>query len=845
MNSRKKMISRQTELVKNGNPAEPGKEDESSSAGLAIQGWKKWFLRGCLAILTPCIFLLLLEGGLRLAGYGYPSSCFLKKEAGGRTFFIENSKFELRFFPPALLRIPSSYTIPDHKDSNTYRIFVIGSSVAAGFPQPAYGFSRILEVILKAKHPERNFEIVNTATTAINSHVDLPIVEEAAKHQPNLFIIYDGHNEVLGPFGPETVFVPYSRNLAVIRSAIFVKSTRIGQLLNNARLLVTKEKVPLEWHGMEMVIGNRLLRDDPRLQVVYSHFKSNLTDMCQAASRSGAKVVFATLGTNLKDSAPFASVHRANLTEEQRRQWEQLYQRGVDAELEKKYAKARDFYLAAARIDDQFADLQFRLARSYLSLQDYASASQHYVEARDDDALRFRADSQINQVIRDVAASQQANGVSLVDMEKIIPARSAQGVPGADFFYDHVHFNFDGNYLLAEKIGEQIDLLLSGSVKDSISEAECAKRLAFTDWDQGQIAKDLLPMLRQVPFTSQLNHDEQISRLKQRMQELLAKGPPEVVSSSRLMYEQALRGVENDWMLRNQYGILLADTGDAAKAAEQFRQVLSLLPFRSWPHVALAQALAKSGDPEAKKEYQEALRLDPDSRNAHLGLGALFLAEDNPTQASIQYQAALSMNPEDAKALVGEGYVWFMQGKDTQAAETYEHALRNSPSMIEAHYRLGELLLRQGATEKAVSQLREAVQLDFAYVDAHVKLGEAYEAQSEPELALEQYITAAAVDPDQLQRYYGLVANLLNRTGRHGAAELALGDAFSTQHKWNEAAAHYAEAVRTTPEVAEFHLRLATALHNLGRDSQARAELSTALRLDPSVTRKTRSERPN
>jgi len=844
MNSHKKMNSRTTDRPKTRN-AEPIDEDKPSAAGLAIQGWRKWSLRACLAILTPCIFLLLIEGGLRLAGYGYPSSCFLKKEAGGRTFFIENSKFELRFFPPALLRIPSSYTIPDPKDSNVYRIFVIGSSAAAGYPQPAYGFSRILEVILKAKYPEKHFEIVNTATTAINSNVDLPIVEEAAMHQPDLFIIYDGHNEVLGPFGPETVFVPYSRSLTAIRSTIFVKSTKIGQLLNNARLLVTKEKVPLEWRGMEMVIGNRLPRNDPRLQVVYSHFQSNLTDMCQAASRSGAKVILATLGTNLKDSAPFASVHRGNLPEEQRRRWEQLYQHGVDAELEHKYAEARDSYLDAAKIDDQFADLQFRLARSYLSLQDYPSALQHYVAARDDDALRFRADSQINQVIRDVALSQQANGVSLIDVEKIIPTRATQGVPGADLFYDHVHFNFSGNYLLAENISEQIDHLLSGSVKSTISEEECAKRLAFTDWDQGQIAKDLLPMLRQVPFTSQLDHEAQISSLMRRMQELLSKGPPQIVSSSRLMYEQALQGADNDWMLRNQYGILLADTSDAPKAVDQFRKVLALLPYRSWPHVALAQALAKSGEPGAKNEYQEALRLDPDSRNAHLGLGALFLAEGDPAQASIEYQAALRVNPEDAKALVGEGYVWFTQGKDTQAGDAYEHALRNSPSMVEAHYRLGELLLRQGATEKAVSHLREAVQLDFAYVDAHVKLGEAYEAQSEPELALEQYITAAAVDPDQLQRYYGLVANLLNRTGRHGAAELALGDAFSTQHKWNEAAAHYAEAVKTTPGVAEFHLRLATALHNLGRDSQAQAELFTALRLDPNVARKTRNQLPN
>jgi tetratricopeptide (TPR) repeat protein len=819
-------------------------EDDASPAQPAIRGWKKWAVRACLAFLTPCIFLMLLEGGLRVVGYGYPSSCFLKKEASGRTFFIENSKFELRFFPPALLRIPSSYTIPDRKDSSTYRIFVIGSSAAAGFPAPAYGFSRILEVILKAKYPQRHFEIINTATTAINSNVDLPIVEEAANHQPDLFVIYDGHNEVLGPFGPGTMFVPYSGSLTAIRSTIFIKSTKLGQLLENLRLRLTKERTT-EWRGMEMVVKNQLPHYDPRLQSVYSHFQSNLTDMCQAASRAGARVVLATLATNLKDAAPFASLHRANLSAEQRRQWEGQYQRGIDAESERNFATAVVAYGNAAKIDDQFADLQFRLARCYSSLRDNSSALKHYVEARDDDALRFRADSQINRIIRDVAASESTKGVSLVDMDEVAQTSASKATPGAELFYDHVHLNFSGNYLLAEKVGEQIDVLLSGSVKSTISEEECASRLAFTDWDRGAIAKDLLPLLQQKPFTSQLNHDEQIARLKQQMTELLGKGTPQIVSSSRLMYEQALQGAEADWMLRNQYGILLADTGHAPEAVEQFRRVVALLPYRSWPHVALAQALAKSGESGANEQYQQALRADPDSRNAHLGLADLLIVQGDTAQALNHYQAVLDRNPQDAKALVGIGYAWFTQGKDDQAADAYEQALQSNPSLPEAHYRIGELSLRQGSIGMAISHLQKAVEMDFAYADAHVKLGEAFEAQSQPELALEQYLTAAAVDPNQLQRYYSMVASLLNRTGRHGAAELALGDGFSAQHKWNEAAAHYAEAVNTAPNVAEFHLRFATALHNLGRESQARSEFATAIRLDPRVAEKERRQLPH
>lgn len=834
--------------AKYGEKASPKRTDSSDHKGPGeirpqISGWKKWLFRIGLAVLSPCLFLALLEGALHLAGFGYESSYFLKKETDGRTLFIENPKFELRFFPPALLRVPSSLTVPARKDPGTYRMFVIGSSAAAGFPEPAYSFPRILEVILEAKYPGRHFEVINTATTAINSNVDLPIVREAANHYPDLFIVYDGHNEVLGPFGPGTVFAPYSGSLRAVRATIVIKSTKIGQLLDSFHLRLMKGQIPNQWRGMEMVANNQLRRDDPRLQVVYSHFQANLVDICRAAARGGAKVIMATLGTNLKDSAPFASLHRSDLSEDQRAQWEQQYQSGVKAEAEHNFSKAIDSYLSAAHIDDRFADLQFRLARSYLASQNYRSALEHYVEARDDDALRFRADTSLNQVIRDVAASQGSNGVSLVDIDKLLQTGSS--IPGADLFYDHVHLNFRGNYLVAKQISEQIDRMLSGSARNALSEEACAKQLAFTDWNRASIAKDLLPQFQDVPFTNQLNHDEQIARLKQQMATMFAKGTAQIAVVARLAYAQALQGAPNDWMIHNQYGILLADTGNLSEAIEQLRKVVALVPYRSWPHVALAQALSKSNKSEAKLEFQEALRIDPHSPNGHLGLGTLFFEEGDFAQALSQYRSVLHESPQHAKALVGAANVWSAQGNNAEATEAYEEAIEASPSMSEAHYGLGELLMRQGSIEQAISHLKQAVNLNFAYADAHVKLGQAYEAESQPEMAIQQYLTAAAVEPNQLQSYYSLVADLLNRSGRHGAAELALGDADLAQHKWSEALAHFSEAVKANPAAAEFHLRYATALHKVGRDQQAAAELTTAMQLDPRISKRRATEPPN
>ena len=40
------------------------------------------------------------------------------------------------------------------------------------------------------------------------------------------------------------------------------------------------------------------------------------------------------------------------------------------------------------------------------------------------------------------------------------------GIPGLNFFYEHVHLNFAGNYLLALNFAEKIKGLLPGSISD-------------------------------------------------------------------------------------------------------------------------------------------------------------------------------------------------------------------------------------------------------------------------------------------------------------------------------------------------------------------------------------------
>ncbi len=165
---------------------------------------RSWALRIATAILLPVLLLGLIEGGLRLFGVGFPTTLTIPCAVQGRPAACYNLFFPAPFFPPGMIKTPQAYAIPAEKPKGTYRIFVLGESAAMGDPDPAYAFSRYLEVMLLQRYPAVKFEVVNTGSVAINSHVLLPIAKGLAKEQPDLFIIYSGNNEVVGPYGPGT-----------------------------------------------------------------------------------------------------------------------------------------------------------------------------------------------------------------------------------------------------------------------------------------------------------------------------------------------------------------------------------------------------------------------------------------------------------------------------------------------------------------------------------------------------------------------------------------------------------------------------------------------------------------
>jgi len=525
--------------------------------------WRVWPARFAFAFLLPVILLALAEGTLRLFHAGYSTDLMEPCTIRGRPFACYNLFFAAPFFPPGVIKTPQFFSIPLQKAPGTYRIFVLGESAAMGDPDPAYSFSRYLDVLLRERFPSMKFEIVNTGMVAINSHVSLVMARHLAKYKPDLFLVYSGSNEVVGPYGPGTVLTSSSMSMPVIRASIFVRSLRIGQLLAEGG------KQHAEWRGMEMFLNKQVRADSPRLEPAYRNFESNLRSIVKVARASGARVILSTIATNLKDSAPFASLHRQALNADALRQWNSLAQQAATLENAGLCAEALDLYNQAANIDGQFAELHFRMARCKWQLGKFGAAKEHFVRARDLDVLRFRADSRINEIIRFVAQSS-GPAAQLLDAQSLFASQSRNGVTGSELLYDHVHFTPPGSYLLARAAFEQMATILpsaspspAGSIAP-LSELECERLLAFTAYDHSRVASEMIDRLQRPPFTTQSNHIEQVQNLM-----LLATAPAESPQDTAVQYQWAIGRRPDDLTLHYKFGLFLF-AHDRSAAAQEF-----------------------------------------------------------------------------------------------------------------------------------------------------------------------------------------------------------------------------------------------------------------------------------
>jgi tetratricopeptide (TPR) repeat protein len=725
-------------------------------------------------ILSPVLFLALAELGLRLGGWGYSTAFFKPIRIGNQDCLVENDEFGLRFFPPELARIPPPLVMAAKKAPQVRRVFLLGESAALGDPRPAYGAGRYLQVLLEERFPGTRFEVICGAVTAINSHAILPIARECARREADLFIVYMGNNEMVGPFGASTVFGSQAPPLWRVRLSLALQRTRVGQLLTAlARKAGGSGRHGPSWGGMQMFIENRIAPSDPRKEVVYRSFRRNLEDIVRAGRSAGVPVLLSTVGVNLKDCPPFGSVPDGALLDTDRESQAALCAEASKAEEKSDFAGALKKLEAAARLDPTPAELQFLWGQCLLGLWSgapeqeaqgrslQASAREHFERARDDDALPFRADSRINAIIREVGGEFAGAGLALCDAEETLAATSPAGIAGKEAFYEHVHLNFDGNYALARAWAAAAERLLAppatkAGTGDWASQEVCERRLALTPWNRCAVLEDVLHRLTQPPFTGQLHHSEQVESIRSQLRAIRPTLDRKAAADARQVCLAALERAPNDHRLHENTAEFLERIGDLQGAAVHWQSVVRIIPHH---HVAYFQAgrlLARLGDLAAGRALlEQALKIRPDLTEGWLELGDIHAAQSQPELALQDYQRAMRLAPQDCRMYYHAGRTLSKLKRGPEAILNFRRALELRPDYWEDHYALGEELAFAGQSDGARREFEEVLRLKPGYAMAHLNLGVALVREHDLDNALRHFQEAARLDPtNQLAREY-------------------------------------------------------------------------------------------
>ena len=547
-------------------------------------------------VVVPLLFFVLLELGLTAFGVGTPFDYFHEIDIDGVPHYQENPDFADQFYPPSLNIGPLENTFTKERSPELIRVYIMGGSAAMGFPYKNHGVSRLLTAQLRAALPSRKVEVINTAMTSVNSHVVYEVARSIPDNSADFAVILMGNNEVVGPYGPGTFNQNFLANINVIRGIQALKRTRIWQALDSLvqRIRRTDAKQDLEWQGMQMFTSNGVPHDDPRMDSVYGHYEHNLTDIIEMLRKKGIHVVLSSVPVNLRHTAPFLSVHGPGLSEEQLEQWRESISSGSESANEENWRDAVTQFRVALEIDPDYADTHFRLATALESLGEFQEAKTHYQQALDLDALRFRADTKINQIIQEVAASVENDALNFVDSVAAFEQASQPFQPGWNLLVEHVHYDFLGNHVLATEISRSImNSQASSDDYELLPSVEVASRIGFPNYDTIEEIKNLQGMIQHPPFPGQSNYAELEKFLNDRLENVTRE------VGSQMAVVQRRRDVVNsghaDWKIHFELAVLNQRLRNPPAMYYHLNQILELYPHNRESYMKIAEAMSKEG----------------------------------------------------------------------------------------------------------------------------------------------------------------------------------------------------------------------------------------------------------
>jgi tetratricopeptide (TPR) repeat protein len=589
-------------------------------AANGITSRKKLIFFSIAPLALLCALLTLTEIALRVFAPALRNPLVSPVTRDSIDWYLINRGYLQKYFPATVTALPEfkPALVKQRKTVRTFRVLCVGESSMFGTP---YAMDATIPAILRKQlrhlRPDRDIEVVNLGAAAVNSNVLLDITEHLFDLQPDLILLYVGHNEFYGPDGvgasflerhmPFTIPLKYSaRDLLLVRMMQnFLRQLSHGSPegeRNMMRQVSENSYVRLGSSGAERVI--RLL-------------ESNLTRIAGLCRSNGVPLIVSDVTSNLL-FPPFAfdSVVAG-------RDCGKLF-----ASVPAMFDTGNPGALLAALSplfteDSSNAFVAYWLGRIFLARGDNRRGRELLERARDNDLLKFRAPGETNAVIRNVC---RTNSVPLVSSDSLFLSFSPSGVPGDELFWEHLHPNARGYYEIAGLFLQQIIQL--GIIRpgppvglcpeplpfnsDSLSipwldhaYAEISVRSLTARWPfrgsravQGVLdtADNFLRQIATDVYTHALGWDEGCYRTAAYF------GSKGAYLNARTTYESLIEENPYDYRALYMLGNLEKQNAHGAGAAAAYRRAIAANPRFELPRIDLALLEINAG------EYDDAIR---------------------------------------------------------------------------------------------------------------------------------------------------------------------------------------------------------------------------------------------
>ncbi|MEL6821234.1 MAG: GDSL-type esterase/lipase family protein [Calditrichota bacterium] len=513
-----------------------------------------------LLFLAPFLLLIFLEILLRVSGLFALPPLFIETDYGGERVYQINTTVAERYFNPEKMTVPGLY--PEKfridKTDKTYRIFCLGGSTTAGFPFDAQvPFPHQLRFMLAQKYPDYDIEVINIGISAVNSFTVLDLMPEVLEKDPDLLIIYMGHNEFYGVYGSGSTQSVGNQGWFV-RTYLELRSYRVVEMFRRALLSFSgdTDAPPTDQSLMESLSADKSISlDSPKYQQTRQNYQDNLDRILALAGQQNVPVFLSSLTSNLLDQPPLEQTEGG-----------------------------------------KEANRLFKSAGSKFITGDTLQARNLFIQAKDHDGIRFRATAEWNSVLSEAAEKQQ---VIFIDIENAFAQKSTAGIPGYDLFCDHLHPTPDGYYLMAKEYFREIEnqqFLSEGNT--AFKPAGSPYYVTPLDWEIGYLK--IYQMLHRWPFPY-----KQVS---------FATYPAKTTPDARRIAGEFIFSHQNWEKAQYDMAKTYIATQNYGAAIRQYFAVHTYLPGSSLPFEKLATLYQQLGDlKNAIGNFQKALRRAPDN----------------------------------------------------------------------------------------------------------------------------------------------------------------------------------------------------------------------------------------